>query len=55
MNLKQRIIEYMKDFCVEADLPIEELAEDIMAEVDEVYGICPWCGFPVITKDGDAE
>jgi hypothetical protein len=52
-DLKQTIIEYMKDFHVEADLTIEELAEDIMADVDEAYGICPWCGFPVITKDGE--
>ena len=52
MNLKQKIIEYMKDFHVESDLTIEELAEDIMADVDEAYGICPWCGFPVI-KDSD--
>lgn len=52
MNLKQTIIDYMKDFHVEADLTIEELVEDIMADIDEAYGICPWCGFPVI-KDGD--
>ena len=53
-NLKQKIIEYMKDFHVEADLTIEELAEDIMADIDEAYGICPWCGFPVI-EGGDNE
>ena len=52
-DLKQTIIEYMKDFHVEADLTIEELAEDIMADVYEAYGICPWCGFPVISKDGE--
>lgn len=51
MNLKQTIIDYMKDFHVEADLTIEELAEDIMADVNETCGICPWCGFPVIEDD----
>lgn len=51
-DLKQTIIKYMKDFHVEADLTIEELAGDIMADVYEAYGICPWCGFPVI-EDGD--
>ena len=36
-DLKQTIIEYMKDFHVEADLTIEELAGDIMADVDEAF------------------
>lgn len=54
MNLKQTIIDYLYDFHVEADLTIEELAEDIMTDVEEAYGICPWCGFPVI-KEGDTE
>lgn len=53
-DLKQTIIEYMKDFHVELDLTIEELAEEIMTYVHEDYGICPWCGFPVI-KDGEKE
>lgn len=25
------------------------------ADINEAHEVCPWCGFPVITKDGDTK
>ena len=47
MKLNETSIKYLYDMNVRSDVTIEELAEDIMADVDEVYGMCPECGFPI--------
>ena len=67
MDLRKKLIDYFYDFHVSADITIEELANDILQDVDEYvknlkreeilnknYGKCTICGHiikPIIKDD----